>query len=88
MLYGRVLFAVSIVTGILLTGGCASAPDHRSPTVTPENLGRIFAKSFLKSRFLNRYLKRHQDLRVDFLKLKNYSSRVIRVMGILKGGFE
>lgn len=73
---------------ILLIGGCASVPNHRSPPVTAENIGHIFAKSFLKSRFVTHYPKRHQVLRVDFLKLKNYSPRVIRVMGILKGGFE
>ena len=87
-LFGRILLTFFIFSFSLLAGGCASAPDHRSLSVSPENLGRNFAKSFLKSRFLIHYLEKNRTLQVDFLKLKNYSPSVIRVMGILKGGFE
>lgn len=83
----RHILTIGLMAGVaLLMGeGCASVPQKTS---VQESVGHRMGKSFLKSAFVSEYLKNHKTLKVGFLRLRNYSPRVIRVMGILRGDFE
>ncbi len=73
------------VVALLMGGGCSSIPQKIS---AKETVGHRMGKSFLNSPIVQEYLKDHKTLKVEFLRLNNYSPRVIRVMGILKGDFD